>query len=141
MVTVHASGGRKIMESAVKASSEFPDLEILALTVVTSLSDADLQEVGIQVSCEEQALRLAKLAKEAGCHGLVASPAELVSLRKFTSQMTIVTPGIRLANEESSESRSDTPQVALKNGASYVVMGRSVLEANNPRSVIREILV
>jgi orotidine-5'-phosphate decarboxylase len=139
MVTVHASGGKRIMESAVDAAKSFPNLQILALTVVTSLTDQDLQDIGINATCEQQVLRLAKLARESGCHGLIASPAELIPLRKFSQEMTIVTPGIRLANEGSSELRSDTPESAFRNGASYIIMGRSIFESPDPRQLIKGI--
>ncbi|MGZ3744308.1 MAG: orotidine-5'-phosphate decarboxylase [Pseudobdellovibrionaceae bacterium] len=139
MITVHASSGTKIMESAVKAASSFPDLKILALTVVTSMNDQDLREIGIQGGCEDQVLRLAKLAKKVGCHGLIASPAELIPLRRFTKDMTIVTPGIRLNGEKSTEQRSDTPESALRNGASFIIMGRSILDSPNPKLIVRKI--
>jgi orotidine-5'-phosphate decarboxylase len=137
MVTVHASGGRKIMEAAVQAAEAFANLEVLALTVVTSLTNQDLIETGIYATCEQQVLRLAKLARESGCDGLIASPAELPMLRDFSSEMTLVTPGIRLG--ASDDKRSDTPQTALKNGASYIIMGRSVLDSENPRDLVRTI--
>lgn len=140
MVTVHASGGRKIMDAAVQAAESYPNLEVLALTVVTSLTNQDLNDVGIQSSCEDQVLRLARLAKESRCHGLIASPAELVPLRKFTSDMTIVTPGIHFPNESSDDDlRSDTPEGAFRNGASYIIMGRSIVDSQSPKTAIQSI--
>lgn len=142
MITVHASGGRKIMEVATKVAESFPGLEILGLTVVTSLTDRDLQEIGILATCEEQTLRLAKLANESGCHGLVASPLNLLSLRNFTKSMTIVTPGIRLKKENVIDGQEgfDTPSGAIKNGASFIILGRGVIESANPKSVVQSIL-
>lgn len=140
MVSVHASGGRKIMEAAVKAAASYSNLEVLALTVVTSLTNQDLGEVGIFSTCEEQVLRLAKLAKESECHGLIASPAELIPLRRFSSDMTIVTPGIRVLSEGTKDDlRSDTPKGALENGASYIVLGRSIIDSDNPIAAIKDI--
>ncbi|MCB0408273.1 MAG: orotidine-5'-phosphate decarboxylase, partial [Bdellovibrionales bacterium] len=140
MITVHASGGMNIMEAAVRAAESYPGLKVLALTVVTSLTNQDLVDVGIQNSCEDQVLRLAKLASESGCHGLIASPAELIPLRKFTSDMTIVTPGIRISGENPSDNlRSDTPASAIRNGASYIIVGRSVVGSHNPKAAIKKI--
>ncbi len=141
MITVHASGGKKIMEAATKAAEAFPGLEILGLTVVTSLTNDDLQEVGIRATCEEHTLRLATLAKDSGCHGLVASPAELLALRSFTKDMTIVTPGIRLGGveEPNGSMRSDTPLSAFRNGASYIVLGRALIEADDPRRLVQSL--
>lgn len=138
MITVHAMGGKKIMEATVNAAQPFPEMEILGLTVVTSMTDQDLKEIGISSSCEEQVLRLAALAKESGCQGLVASPAELKSLRKFTNEMTIVTPGIRLTSDFT-DIRSDTPQAAFANGANYIVMGRAIIESENPALLLQQL--
>lgn len=138
MVTVHAMGGEKIMEAAVNAALTFPNMQVLALTVVTSMTNEDLKKIGISNSCEEQVLRLAILAKESGCQGLVASPAELISLRKVMKEMTLVAPGIRLTVDPQ-DSRSDTPRAALKNGADYIVMGRSIIESANPSLLIQQI--
>ncbi|WP_279582708.1 orotidine-5'-phosphate decarboxylase [Fodinicola feengrottensis] len=81
MVTVHAMAGATIMEAAVEAAKDYPGLKIAALTVVTSLTDADLAQVGVRSSVESQVVRLAQLAEKAGCPAMVASPREIHLLR------------------------------------------------------------
>lgn len=85
---------------------------------------------------------MAKLAIESGCNGLVASPFELTALRSLTKDMTIVTPGIRIKqeNEIGNQSSLDTPSEAIKNGASFILLGRAITQAANKRAVIQNIL-
>ena len=141
MVTVHASGGGPMMTAAVEAAGEFPDLRVLALTVVTGLSDEDLLEIGFAQSCADQVVRLAQLAQRSGCHGVIASPQETQALRKLLSDsMLIVTPGIRMAgNEQQDQHRVGTPQHAIASGASHIVVGRPVVQADSPVDAARAI--
>ncbi len=83
MVTVHSMGGSNIMSAAVDAARDFPALRILALTVVTSMTEADLADIGIDATVDEQVLRLARLAQKAGCHGVTASPQDVAALRRL----------------------------------------------------------
>ena len=141
MVTVHASGGQKMMEAAVKSASEFPHMKVLALTVVTGLNDQDLIDIGFSRSSQDQVIRLAQLAERSGCHGVIASPQETKALRLLLSEhMLIITPGIRLEGEDiQDQHRVGTPAHAITSGASYIIVGRPIVQAENPESSAREI--
>jgi orotidine-5'-phosphate decarboxylase len=137
MVTVHATGGTTIMKAAVDAAKDYPGLKIAALTVVTSLTDTDLAQVGIRSSVESQVVRLAQLAENAGCPAIVASPQEIHLLRTVIKRETlIVTPGITLS-AATEHARSATPAEAIRAGADYIVMGRSITRANDPVAAIQ----
>lgn len=135
MVTVHASGGSAVLRAAVEAAKPFPGLQVLALTVITSLGDKDLPEIGLAPSVDQQVLRLAKLAAEAGCHGVVASAQEARLLRgSLPDTMLIVTPGIQLPDlKAADQARIASPQYAAAAGASYIVVGRAIAKAAVPR--------
>ncbi|MDO9353804.1 MAG: orotidine-5'-phosphate decarboxylase [Solirubrobacteraceae bacterium] len=137
MVTVHASAGSAILHTAVDAARPWPALKVLALTVVTSLGDADLREVGIEAGVDVQVLRLARLAEAAGCHGVIASPREVAMLRAVLDpRMLIVTPGIQFVGDAAAApGRADTPAHAIGAGASHVVLGRTITQAADPRAV------
>jgi orotidine-5'-phosphate decarboxylase len=139
MVTVHAMGGLGIMAAAVDAARAFPGLRILALTVVTSMTDEDLTDIGIAGSTEEQVLRLARLAGKAGCHGLIASPRDVAALRNALGpHPLIVTPGVTLPGDSPAEhARPGTPRAAIAAGASHVVVGRTVTRAADPAAAFR----
>ncbi|WP_123678112.1 orotidine-5'-phosphate decarboxylase [Couchioplanes caeruleus] len=142
MVTVHAMAGTRIMEAAVRAAADFPRLRVIALTVVTSLTDADLADVGVRATTAEQVPRLARLAQRAGCHGVVASPQEAATLRAHLGPgMLIVTPGVRLraelAGQASTEhARPADPVAALRAGATHIVIGRSLTRSPDPAAVL-----
>jgi orotidine-5'-phosphate decarboxylase len=136
MVTVHASAGSAVLRAAAKAASPFPNLKVLALTVITSLTDADLPEVGLQPSVRAQVERLASLAVSCGCHGVVASAHEATFLAAMLPKGTlIVTPGIQLGNAGTNDqARVATPEAARIAGATHVVIGRSITQSANPVS-------
>ncbi|MEU9476042.1 orotidine-5'-phosphate decarboxylase [Streptomyces sp. NPDC048191] len=141
MVTVHSMGGTGIVSAAVEAARAFPDLRILALTVVTSMTDEDLADIGVRASAEEQVLRLARLAEKAGCHGVIASPQEAAALRDALGpDALIVTPGITLPGDSPADhARPGTPRAALSDGASHVVVGRTVTRAEDPAAALRRV--
>jgi orotidine-5'-phosphate decarboxylase len=142
MMTVHASGGSKMLRAAVEAASQSSAKPIvLAVTVLTSLSDADLQEVGIGENVLTQVLRLGALAREAGCGGLVASAQEARELRKALGEgFAIVTPGVRPAGASAGDqARVVTPKEAIAAGATYLVVGRPILEAPDPAKAAQQI--
>lgn len=145
MVTVHAMGGTRIMRAAVEAAAEFPRLRVIALTVVTSLTDADLAEVGLSATTEEQVIRLARLARHAGCHGVVASPLDAASLRaELGPDALIVTPGVMLPAEVTSGTATEhvrpaEPAAAIRAGATHVVIGRSLTRAPDPAAVLAQL--
>lgn len=139
MVTVHSMGGSGIMGAAVAAARDFPHLRVLALTVVTSMTNSDLADIGVNDSAEAQVLRLARLAQHAGCHGVIASPQEAGPLREALGPRTlIVTPGVTLPGESPTEhARPGTPRAAIAAGASHVVVGRAVTRAADPVAALR----
>ncbi|MEI5098434.1 orotidine-5'-phosphate decarboxylase [Streptomyces sp. PmtG] len=139
MVTVHGMGGTGIMAAAVAAARDFPHLRVLALTVVTSMTSSDLADVGFNASTEEQVLRLGRLADQAGCHGVIASPQEAAQLRGVLGPSSlIVTPGVTLPGEDRAEhARPGTPRAAIAAGASHIVVGRSVTRASDPVAAVR----
>jgi orotidine-5'-phosphate decarboxylase len=139
MVTVHGMGGSGIMSAAVEAAQGFPQLRVLALTVVTSMTDADLADIGVSDAVDEQVLRLARLAQKAGCHGMIASPRDVAALRSALGpDALIVTPGVALSGESPAEhARPGTPHSAITAGASHVVVGRTVTRATDPAAAFR----
>ncbi len=141
MVTVHASAGSAVLAAAVDAAAETPGLRILALTVITSLTDEGLAEVGVPGGVTAQVRRLATLAGEHGCHGLVTSPQEVALCRHLTGPDTlIVVPGAAMAAAEDSSDhrRSGTVATAIADGASHVIMGRSITNAADPVAAVNE---
>ena len=144
MMTVHASGGSKMLRAAVEAASQSSAQPmVLAVTVLTSLSDADLQELGIAENVLTQVLRLGKLARAAGCGGLVASAQEARELRKALGEgFAIVTPGVRPAGATAGDqARVVTPKEAIAAGATYLVVGRPILEAPDPAKAAQQITI
>ena len=139
LVTVHSMGGSGIMAAAVAAARDYPRLRVLALTVVTSMTSSDLAEVGVSAPAREQVLRLARLADKAGCHGVVASPQETGLLRgALGPNVLIVTPGVTLPGESSADhARPGTARAAVEAGASHLVVGRAITQADDPVAAIR----
>jgi orotidine-5'-phosphate decarboxylase len=142
MVTVHASGGGAVLRAAVAAAAPYPQLKVLALTVITSLSDQDLPEIGLRPSVREQVERLAALASRCGCHGVVASANEAAYLKaQLPSAMLLVTPGIQLEGTASNDqARVATPALARSLGATHIVVGRAIAQASDPRAAFRAAL-
>ncbi|MCA0174723.1 MAG: orotidine-5'-phosphate decarboxylase [Proteobacteria bacterium] len=134
MVTVHASGGSAVLRAAVEAAQPYPQLRVLALTVITSLADDDLPEIGLAPSVRAQVERLALLAAACGCHGVVASAQEAAFLKPMLPRdALIVTPGIQLGDGAPPDQvRVATPGQARQNGATHIVMGRSITQAADP---------
>ena len=143
MLTVHALGGSKMLRAAEEASAQSTSKPlVLAVTVLTSMTDEDLAEIGISASAQEQVVRLAKLAQKAGLGGLVASPSELKALGQAVGQaMKIVTPGVRPAgSDKGDQARVATPAEAIANGADYIVVGRPITAASDPAAAAKAIL-
>jgi orotidine-5'-phosphate decarboxylase len=171
MLTVHASGGLKMLRAAVEAagavqSSVAPPLSrpgepapkrsewarqggvvssrplILAVTVLTSLNDEDLREIGFSGRVVDQALRLAALARTAGCDGVVTSAREVREIRReLGAGFVIVAPGIRPAGTaQQDQERSATPTEAITGGASHIVVGRPITASPDPAAAARRIL-
>jgi len=140
MLTVHASGGTAMLRAASEASAG--RINLLAVTVLTSLNTDDLHEVGVPDQIEGQALRMAALAKSTGCQGIISSPRELTALRKsLGSEFLVVTPGIRPAGAEThDQQRIATPALAIANGASHIVVGRPITHAPDPALAAQAII-
>ncbi len=140
MLTIHLSGGRNMIDAAMKECP--PDLLLLGVTVLTSSNDETLRETGVTSHVEEQTLRLAKLGADAGIRGLIASPHEVTALRgQLGKVMTIITPGVRPAGAKADDQkRFTTPQEAIANGADYLVIGRPITAAPDPREAVRQIV-
>ncbi len=147
MLNVHASGGSAMLEAAlegVNKSNHTPYL--IAVTVLTSMNQAALSEIGITASVEQHVLKLAKLTQTAGLHGVVCSALEAQLLRQqLNSEFLLVTPGIRPASASLSNVISDdqsrvlTPRQALAMGANYLVIGRPITQASNPLQALQAI--
>ena len=143
MMNVHASGGRKMMETASNRLSQFQQRPLLiGVTILTSLSQQEINEVGYPGTPEENVLNLAKLAMSSGLDGVVCSPLEAASVRQATnSDFTLVTPGVRPKFAASDDQkRIMTPTDALSAGASYLVIGRPITAAEDPMANLELIL-
>jgi orotidine-5'-phosphate decarboxylase len=140
IVNLHASGGLDMMKSAADAVAGRSKL--IAVTVLTSLSDADVNAVGLAEATQPLAAKLAKLAKQAGLDGVVCSPLDLAMIRDACGEdfLTVV-PGIRPANNASGDQkRIATPAAALKAGADILVIGRPITDASDPAAAAQAIL-
>lgn len=136
--TVHASGGRQMLASAAEAARG-TGTRILAVTVLTSLDDADLSEIGFSLSPADMVLRLAAMAMEEGVGGYVCSAREAPAVRDLVgSEAVLVTPGVRLPDHASQDQkRVVTPFDAMRNGADYIVVGRPITQAADPVEAAR----
>jgi len=159
MLTVHASGGFEMLKAAEQAAQETawrlghsPPL-VLGVTVLTSLDAGALKEIGLDANVDYQVRRLATVATKAGLRGLVCSPLEVAKLRQaLPPNMQLVTPGVRTRPGEASgvawagaerlddQKRTLTPREALQAGASWLVIGRPICAAENPRAAAEKIL-
>lgn len=143
MTTLHTCGGREMMQWAVKAQQQHkPDLLLLGVTVLTSMSAAGLAETGPTDSPEKQVVRLGRLAVDSGLRGLVCSPLELAPLRAvLPADIALVTPGIRPRGADAGDqTRIMTPSEAARAGASHIVVGRPIFKAPDPVAAARAIL-
>jgi orotidine-5'-phosphate decarboxylase len=140
MLTIHLSGGSEMIRAAVKARSN--DLLLLGVTILTSVDDKTLGEIGISDKIDNHVLRLANLGVKNGLNGIVASPREIQVLRvEFGNKIKIVVPGIRPSwSQAGDQKRVMTPRQALDAGADYLVIGRPITEHANPREAVEEIL-
>ncbi|WP_227767023.1 orotidine-5'-phosphate decarboxylase [Zhaonella formicivorans] len=148
MFNVHASGGLKMMAAAARAVEEAAREKgiakplLIAVTVLTSLGEEDLQEIGLKGSPEETVLKWAKLAQEAGLDGVVASPRESSLIRAACGPgFLTVTPGVRPQGaEQGDQKRVATPREAIRQGSSYLVIGRPITAAADPVRAAQAIL-
>jgi orotidine-5'-phosphate decarboxylase len=145
MMTFHAAGGRLMMQSVVtELSDRFPGKRplLVAVTVLTSLNNDLLSEVGVDAPVNQQVRKLALLARESGMDGVVCSPQEIEMLRKTTGpNFKLVTPGIRMVGGSvDDQQRIATPKAAIAAGADYIVVGRAVTSDPDPRNAMFRLL-
>ncbi|UPW20191.1 orotidine-5'-phosphate decarboxylase [Agarivorans sp. TSD2052] len=143
MVNVHASGGRRMMEAAKAALEPYGDKrpKLIAVTVLTSMDQSDLTELGITISPQQQVERLATLTKQCGLDGVVCSAHEAQSLKKLLGvDFSLITPGIRPAgSDQGDQRRIMTPLEAIRAGSDYLVIGRPITKAEAPAEVLSAI--
>ena len=143
MLTIHAGGGAAMIEAATNAAAMIDAApKILAVTVLTSIDQQQLNAIGVPGTPAQQVERLARVAIGAGADGLVCSPEESGHLRHLLGvKPLLVTPGIRPAGAEiGDQKRIATPEAALRSGANYLVVGRPITQAHNPRLAAESIL-
>lgn len=142
MVNVHALGGRRMMEAAREAIENASHQPLLiAVTILTSLDGEELREIGLGGSPEENVVRLARLAESAGLDGVVCSPREVTALRaSVADSFKLVTPGVRpIGAAVGDQKRITTPEDAIRLGASYLVVGRPITQADDPPAALANI--
>lgn len=150
MVNVHASGGRQMMQAAVEAGREAAarfarqSPQLIAVTVLTSMDETGLHEVGVHRPMLDQVVALARMAQAAGMNGVVASPLETAEIRRVCGEhFLIVTPGIRGVSAQApsdDQARTMGPAEAVRAGADYIVVGRPITAAADPRTAAQGIL-
>jgi len=143
MVNVHASGGRRMMEAAKAILEPYGDKAplLIAVTVLTSMDQSDLTELGINLTPAEQVKRLALLTKSSGLDGVVCSSHEAEELKGLLGKdFKLVTPGIRPAGSDAGDQRRiKTPKQAIDSGSDYLVIGRPITQAEDPVAVLHNI--
>jgi orotidine-5'-phosphate decarboxylase len=144
MLTLHTAGGGEMIRRAVKAQQQTaPQLLLLGVTVLTSLGEKDLREIGVGAAPEEQVMRLARLGVDCGLGGLVCSPLEIKPLRALLPpSVRLVAPGIRPAGvgADDDQTRVMTPAEAARAGANFIVVGRPIFKASDPVAAVAAIL-
>ena len=143
MLTVHAAGSGKMLRAAAdSARAANPDLIVLGVTVLTSLDEHDLEKVGFRGTVRDEVLRLSALALASGCNGIVTSAREASVVRaELGHDFAIVTPGVRPAGSaHADQMRVVTPAGAIAAGASHIVVGRPITEADDPAAAARAFL-
>ncbi|MEM9492248.1 MAG: orotidine-5'-phosphate decarboxylase [Myxococcota bacterium] len=140
LLTVHAAGGRAMLESAVRGAGS--SLRVLPVTALTSLDQVDLAEVGVAEDLDRLVVRRAELAAATGCHGVVASPREAADIRAAVGEsFLIVCPGVRPAGADAGDQkRHATPAAARSAGADLIVCGRPIRNADDPAAAARAIV-
>ncbi len=143
MMNVHASGGTAMMNAARNAIEHYTTRPLLiAVTVLTSMNQQELVSIGMNTPLQDQVVHLAKLTKEAGLDGIVCSAQEASLIKTHCgTNFLAVTPGIRLSTDlPDDQSRIITPEAAIKAGSDYLVVGRPITRAPNPKQVVTDLL-
>jgi orotidine-5'-phosphate decarboxylase len=143
MLNVHASGGFTMMKETGAAVHDaakrlqIPRPRIIAVTVLTSMDDAEFKHMGIDISTSQLTKNLALLTKEAGLDGVVAAGTDIEMIRELCGKdFVIVTPGVRIQEKKDDQKRVITPHDAIKKGATYIVLGRAIMDAENPKALL-----
>tara|TARA_B100000212_G_scaffold280965_2_gene220895 strand:- start:10825 stop:11538 length:714 start_codon:yes stop_codon:yes gene_type:complete len=143
MLTIHTCGGREMIEWAVRSQRDHkPELQLLGVTVLTSMDDEALAGIGVNRSAAEQVSALTALASDAGLSGLVCSPHEAAKVKSIHgNQFKLITPGIRpVGADAGDQKRIMTPRLAAEQGADFIVVGRPIYQAEDPESVVKSVL-
>ena len=144
IINVHSSGGRDMLEAAAKARSEFKDkpTKLIAVTVLTSLDNNDIEEIGFKDNSEDLVLRLASLAKDSGLDGVVCSAKEISLIKsQLGKNFILVVPGIRLEKDnKNDQKRVMSPKKAINAGADLLVIGRPITDSKDPLKTMDNIL-
>ena len=141
LTDMHTMGGRRMMEAAANAVANYQNRpKLIGVTVLTSMEQTDLAEIGINRPVDEIVLHLAQMAQQSGLDGTVSSAQEAQLLRQeMGDAFLLVTPGIRLVSLNDDQRRTMTPPEAIRAGASYLVIGRPITRAENPLDVLIQI--
>lgn len=142
MTTIHLSGGGEMIQQAVEAARDEPNLTVLGVTVLTSLSDKDLMETGINLPTDIAVLQLCELGLKNGLNAFVCSPLEIEPIKdRFGKDIILVTPGIRPEwSTKGDQKRVFTPKMAMEKGSDYLVIGRPITQNANPAAAFKKIL-
>ena len=137
-LTVHLNGGKKMINELIKYKKK---TKIIGVSMLTSLDQKDLKESGIMCDENSYVEKLAKIGVSSGIDGIVSSPREVKLLRKKFKNLILVTPGIRLPDEnKNDQKRTETPAEAIKNGSSMLIIGRTITKSSNPILSIEKII-
>ncbi|WP_353281748.1 orotidine-5'-phosphate decarboxylase [Wolbachia endosymbiont (group B) of Horisme vitalbata] len=140
MLTLHISGGTKMLKEALSIV-QGKKIKLIGVTVLTSMGNEDLSELGVAREAKSQVILLAKLAKKIGLHGVVCSALEAQEVRQECGKdFKIITPGIRMNRGHDDQKRTATPKEAINSGADYIVIGRPITKSGNPASSAELIL-
>ena len=141
-LTLHVSGGAEMIKKAVEAAKAKPALTLLGVTVLTSLSDRDLEETGVGLSTGDAVLKLCELGLKNGLNAFVCSPLEIEPIRqRFGEDVVLVTPGIRPQwAAKGDQKRVFTPKMAVEAGSNFLVIGRPITKAENPSAAFKKIV-
>ncbi len=140
ILTLHVSGGTKMLKEALNVVKD-TKIELIGVTVLTSMSNKDLSKLGIARRTKSQVILLAKLAKKIGLHGIVCSAMEAQEVRKECGKgFKIITPGIRIDPNHDDQKRTATPKEAIDSGADYIVIGRPITKSGSPTNSVELIL-
>ncbi len=141
MITLHISGGKEMLQKACSIKHKYEsDIRLLGVTILTSFDEYNFKDLNYKLSLEEMVIYYARLGKDSGLDGIICSPKEIKVLRHdMGSELLIITPGIRLVNGKDDQKRTMTPKEAFEAGADYIVVGRPILESNNPKIFFAQI--